>query len=221
MTATIRANRHPGPCADCGHPVAAGAGRLDGSRDTGWTVRHLDGQCNTTPAPAPAAPAAPALRRNMFPGDCTACNQRIPANAGQAVRGSSGWTVRHIGDCPAPPPPPAATGIYRTADGIIWRVRPARGQKDVPADRQRRTLARLVDSHVDRYTEAGSTVRFDWEWDESGMIYELTPEMLVPLDDEAVKAMMIATGQCIACDAALYSERTMKQIGRASCRERV
>jgi hypothetical protein len=103
MTATIRANRHPGRCADCGHPVAAEAGRLDGSRDAGWTVRHLDGQCDTSPPPAPAAPAP---RKNLWPGDCTECGERIPANAGQAVRDPAvGWVVRHIGDCPEPPAP--------------------------------------------------------------------------------------------------------------------
>jgi hypothetical protein len=101
MTGTIRANKYAGACIECGHPVAAEAGRIE-KRASGWKVLHLAGQCGTSPAPAPAPPAP---RKNMFPGDCTECGQHLAANAGLAVRGPGGWGVRHRGDCPPPPAP--------------------------------------------------------------------------------------------------------------------
>ena len=115
--------------------------------------------------------------------------------------------MRHVGDCPTAAP----VGIYRTEDGTIYRVRDGRGQKDIPADQRRRYAARLVESSAARLNAAGNAVRFDWER-ANGMIYDLTPAMLVPLDDEQVKALMIATGQCIACDHALYAENTMAKV---------
>jgi hypothetical protein len=41
-----RANRYAGTCADCGAPVAAEAGRLEGTRGS-WSVRCLPGKCGT------------------------------------------------------------------------------------------------------------------------------------------------------------------------------
>jgi hypothetical protein len=101
MPATIRANLYPGVCAECGHEVPKGAGRLE-KRTSGYKVLHLDGQCNASPAPAPVAPAP---RKNLYPGNCTECGAHLAAGAGLAVRGPGGWGTRHRGDCPPPPPP--------------------------------------------------------------------------------------------------------------------
>jgi hypothetical protein len=205
--AAPRANQYPGTCADCGQHVPAQAGRVEkiGGR---WTPRHLDGYCPEPDEATDTAPAVPAYRANRFAGPCVKCGAWVDEGAGRVDKSGQGWRTAHVGDCPVAAP----VGIYRTPDGEIWRVRPGRGQKDVPAGRQRRYAARLVESNVARYTEAGAKVKFDWERDESGMLYRLAAEMLVPLDDEDVKALMIATGQCIACDAALYAERTMKRV---------
>lgn len=201
-TATPRKNLYPGDCADCGARIPANAGQAAkaGGR---WIVRHI-GEC----PPRPAAPAAPAYRPNRFAASCVRCGAWIDEGAGRVDKTPAGWRTSHAGDCPVPAP----VGIYRDADGIIWRVRDGRGQKDIPAESRRRYAARLVNSPAPRLNEAGDPVRFDWERDETGAIYRLTAGMLVPLDDEQVKAMMIATGQCIACDAALFAEKTMKRV---------
>jgi hypothetical protein len=101
VTVKPRANKFGGACVECGHHVAEGAGRID-KGDRGWEVRHLDGQCNAAPA---AAPTPHPARKNLYPGDCGECGRHLPAGAGIAVKGASGWGVRHRGDCPPPPAP--------------------------------------------------------------------------------------------------------------------
>lgn len=49
--APVRSNRYAGRCVECGHHVAAEAGRIEKSGGT-WLVKHLEGDCL---APAPAA----------------------------------------------------------------------------------------------------------------------------------------------------------------------
>lgn len=74
--APVRANRHPGPCADCGQTVAAEAGSLT-KGPGGWEVRHVGG-CPTVAAPAapapspqpttPAVPLSPGMYRDPASG---------------------------------------------------------------------------------------------------------------------------------------------------------
>lgn len=45
--AARRANSYAGRCGKCGNEVAAGAGYLTGSRQTGWGTEHKDGECPT------------------------------------------------------------------------------------------------------------------------------------------------------------------------------
>jgi hypothetical protein len=198
-----RKNRYPGPCVTCGARVDADAG-LIAKTPAGWKVSHVAGEC---PAEAPAAPA---YRQNRYAAPCAGCGGWVEAGEGRIDRAGaqSPWRTSHAGPCPVAAP----VGIYRDDDGTIWRVRDGRGQKDIPAESRRRYAARLTDSPAARENEAGDAVRFDWERDVTGTIYRLTPAMLVPLDDEQVKALMIATGQCIACDASLYAEATMRRV---------
>jgi hypothetical protein len=204
-------NQYPGQCGTCGQRVEAGEGTV--TKVAGrWTPFHPAGTCEAAPVPAaapateaPAAAAAP--RPNRYAGTCAACGGWVDEGEGTTVRVDGRWAARHTGTCPVP----AAVGIYRDADGVIWNVRESRGQKDVfPVEARRRYAKRLVERPAGRLNEAGDSVRFDWEY-ENGALYRLTEDMRVPLDDEQLSALMIATGKCIVCDHAVWAEDTMRK----------
>lgn len=213
-------NQYPGQCGTCGQRVEAGAGdvRKVGGR---WTPFHAAGtcppvvehtaecragECQHVPQYEPAAAPAATVRANRHPGKCAGCGMWIEAGDGSLVKDGGRWAVRHVGDCPER----ATVGIYRDGGGVIWNVRESRGQKEIPEADRRRYAKRLVERPAGRLNEAGDSVRFDWEY-EDGALYRLTEDMRVPLDDEHLRALMIATGKCIVCDHPVWSEETMRR----------
>lgn len=73
---------------------------------------------------------------NRYPAACIRCRGRIPAGEGLLARDDNDrWAADHIGECPPKPmniatPQPVAKvqqdGIYRTADGTIYKVQIAK-----------------------------------------------------------------------------------------------
>jgi hypothetical protein len=221
-------NQYPGQCGTCGQRVEAGEGTVTKVRGR-WTPFHAAGQCpeNTEAVEQAEAvlasaevgdmlerqsrdrharAAADQPRPNRYGGTCGACGAWVDEGEGTAVKVAGSWTARHIGECPVPAP----VGIYRDPEGTIWLVKESRGQKDVPVEQRRRYAKKMIESAAARFTEGGDSVRYDWEI-VRGAVYRLTEDMRVPLDDEQVTALMIATGKCIVCDHAMWAEKTLRR----------
>lgn len=154
-------------------------------------------------------------RPNRYPGQCGTCRGRVEANAGFVTKVAGSWTAFHPDGQHAARPGrrpdgrPAPVGIYRDGDSAIWLVKESRGQKDTPAGDRRRYAKRLISSPA-RLTEGGDAVKFDWEI-VRGKVWELLDEWRVPLDDEQVTNMIIATGKCIVCEHGVWAEKTMRR----------
>lgn len=157
------------------------------------------------------------VRGNKYGGRCYGCHQWVEPQAGRIEKIAGAWAVHHVGDCPTPQArpgdrpdgQPAPVGIYRDPDGTIWLVKESRGQKDTPVAQRRRYAKKLIDSPA-RLTEGGDAVKYDWEI-VRGAVYHLLDGWRVPLDDQQVRNMIIATGRCIVCEHGVWAEETMRR----------
>lgn len=140
-------------------------------------------------------------RPNRYAATCVRCGNRIAAEAGLLARRPDGtWAADHHGECPTAPAPAAAThlgitedGMYRTADGTIYKVQHAvHGSGRLYAKRLQ------VTDHGDGEP---ATVTFDYA---PGAVHTLTPDDRMTLDQ--ARAFGALYGTCIRCGRTLTDD---------------
>lgn len=92
-------------------------------------------------------------------------------------------------------------GVYETPDDVVYIVKPNKAKTSLYAKR-------LVEINANRLTEADTRVQIEFEY-EAGAIYNLTPEMKMPL--ERAKQLTIRYGRCIVCGAKLKQAESVER----------
>lgn len=159
-------------------------------------------------------------RPNRYPANCIRCNARIPAGDGLLARTDDGsWAADHPEDCPpkATPAQPVVIarasedGIYRTADGTIYKVQIAkRGSGHLYA--KRLTVSPCADGaacgHPTVVQPNGTHMHGHFDY-APGVIHTLRADQKLPHDQAARYGQMY--GICCACGADLTDENSIKR----------
>lgn len=149
------------------------------------------------------APAIRTVRANMYAGNCGLCGVRVDIGAGRIERVNGKWVTYHLNDCPplieAPPAPvhvALTDGMYRTPEGVIYKVQIAHhGSGNLYAKRM--VPVENWDLEIHGKRKAG----FQYE---PGAIKKLRPEMKMTLEE--AKAFGHLYGMCCVCGAILTDE---------------
>ena len=97
--------------------------------------------------------------------------------------------------------PELATGVYETADGAIFVVKPNR-------ERSRMYAKQLVEIGGVRATESGERVNIEFEY-APGAIFRLTPDMKMPMN--RARELTIRYGRCIVCGRHLKDAESVER----------
>lgn len=143
---------------------------------------------------------------SKFPGTCRNCQEQFPA--GTEILWSRDEGARHYYPCnsvvsaPKPAPELLVPGVYETAAGQIYVVKPTR------EDKSRLYAKRLQELNGDyRTTEAGSRVDFEFVY-ERGAIFNIKLADRMPL--ERAKELITLYGRCIACNRHLKAAKSVE-----------
>lgn len=166
------------------------------------------------PGYSTATPAKPSHRTNQYPGNCGLCRVRILANEGRIELVAGKWVTYHVGDCPvttvAAPEPVTEDGMYRTPEGVIYKVQVAHhGSGNLDAKR----LTFIEGWEFETHGKRKATFEF-----ERGAIRKLDSSMKMSL--EQAKEFGHLYGMCCRCGAILTDETSISEGIGPVCRNK-
>ncbi|MFE6000406.1 DUF6011 domain-containing protein [Streptomyces sp. NPDC056454] len=160
------------------------------------------------PAPVPEKKPEPAPRTypNKYAGNCVDCRGRIAEEQGETFKRDGKWVVRHTGGtCPkeaTPAEPVTEEGMYRRADGEIFRVKTSEA-------------GRLYALRFQPPTHGGRASLVH----EKGAIFTLSATDRMTVDQAAEFGRRI--GACIVCARRLTDPKSVAAGIGPICAERV
>ncbi len=159
-------------------------------------------------------------RPNAYPAKCIRCGARIAAREGLLARTDTGeWAADHVGDCPEKKPATIAIpvrrvesdGIYRTPDGVIYKVLEAR-QGSGRLYAKRLILTTCEDGPACPHptvTDEHGVHRHGHFTYQAGAVHTLTADMRLPRDEAVAFGKLY--GVCVRCGADLTDEKSIRR----------
>jgi hypothetical protein len=139
---------------------------------------------------------------SKFNSKCRECGGWI--RKGERGDWTRGEGIRHIGNCPPPPPQatggaaPVMVGVFRKADGRIFVVKPNKAKT--------RFYAKEIIESPPRMTEAGEVRDFESVY-RPGAVYDLTEGERWDLAE--AKDFLTRYARCIVCGAHLKAAKSV------------